>query len=97
MFVDHHDDLDLDHDDADDDDDEHHGDADDADDDDLTSRDLTSLDLSFESSLSTSCSGRPVGILASTWWPTWGFDHGKNNDNVIKKKIYIMMMVLSLM
>ena len=97
MLVDHHDDLDLYHDDANDDDDDGHDDADD-DNDDLTSRDLTSLDLSFESSLSTSCSGRPVGILASTWWPTWGFDHdSKNIGRVIKKKIYIMMMVLSLM
>ena len=50
----------------DDDLDHHEDDADDNND--LTSRDLTVLDLSFESSLSTSCSGRPVGIVASTWW-----------------------------
>ena len=50
-------------DDNDDDDDD-----DDDDDENPTSRDLTVLDLSFESSPSTSCSGRPVGIVASTWW-----------------------------
>ena len=36
--------------------------------DDLTSRALTVLDLRFESFPSTSCSGRPVGMEASTWW-----------------------------
>ena len=36
--------------------------------DNLTSRALTVLDLRFESFPSTSCSGRPVGMEASTWW-----------------------------
>ena len=64
--------LDLDHcekddDDDDDDSDDDNGDHDHNHDDDPTSRDWTVLDLSFESSPSTSCSGRPVRIVASTW------------------------------
>ena len=64
---DYNDHLHLENGEADDNDNDNDNDNDDDNDDDPTSRDLTVLDLSFESSLSTSCSGRPVGIVASTW------------------------------